>query len=51
MRYRAEGKPIVVSMGNIAASGGYYIAGWPYTPCKFTALMCIWKLLAGRQQA
>jgi len=26
LRYRAENKPLVVSMGNVAASGGYYIA-------------------------
>lgn len=26
MRFRNENKPLVVSMGNIAASGGYYIA-------------------------
>jgi len=26
MRYRDEGKPLVVSMGNIAASGAYYLA-------------------------
>ena len=25
-RFRAEGKPVVVSMGNVAASGGYYIS-------------------------
>ena len=25
-RFRAEGKPVVVSMGNIAASGGYYVS-------------------------
>jgi protease-4 len=24
--YRAEGKPLVVSMGNVAASGGYYVS-------------------------
>lgn len=27
MRYHRVGKPIVVSMGNYATSGGYYIAG------------------------
>jgi protease-4 len=26
LKYRTDGKPCVVSMGNIAASGGYYIA-------------------------
>jgi protease-4 len=26
LRYRSAGKPLVVSMGNVAASGGYYIA-------------------------
>jgi protease-4 len=26
MKYRTEGKPLVVSMGSVAASGGYYIA-------------------------
>lgn len=26
VRARAEGKPVVVSMGNLAASGGYYVA-------------------------
>jgi protease-4 len=26
MRYREENKPLVVSMGNVAASGGYYLA-------------------------
>ncbi|MDD5675425.1 MAG: signal peptide peptidase SppA [Chitinivibrionales bacterium] len=26
MRYRADNKPLVVSMGNVAASGAYYIA-------------------------
>jgi protease-4 len=26
MRYREDDKPLVVSMGNVAASGGYYIA-------------------------
>ncbi len=25
-RFRAEGKPVVVSMGNVAASGGYYVS-------------------------
>ncbi len=25
-RFKAEGKPVVVSMGNVAASGGYYVA-------------------------
>jgi len=25
-RFKAEGKPVVVSMGNVAASGGYYIS-------------------------
>jgi len=25
-RFRADGKPVVVSMGNVAASGGYYVA-------------------------
>jgi len=25
-RFKAEGKPVVVSMGNIAASGGYYVS-------------------------
>ncbi len=24
-RFRAEGKPVVISMGNVAASGGYYV--------------------------
>ncbi len=26
-RLREGGKPVVVSMGNVAASGGYYISG------------------------
>ncbi len=25
-RFRADGKPVVVSMGNVAASGGYYVS-------------------------
>jgi len=25
-RFRSEGKPVVVSMGNVAASGGYYVS-------------------------
>jgi len=25
-RFKADGKPVVVSMGNVAASGGYYVA-------------------------
>lgn len=25
-RFKAEGKPVVVSMGNVAASGGYYVS-------------------------
>ena len=26
LRVKAAGKPVVVSMGNVAASGGYYIS-------------------------
>ena len=28
-RLRQSGKPVIVSMGNYAASGGYYISGLP----------------------
>lgn len=29
VRLQQAGKPVVVSMGNLAASGGYYISGPP----------------------
>jgi len=28
VKVQQAGKPVVVSMGNLAASGGYYISGW-----------------------
>ena len=36
LKVQQAGKPVVVSMGNLAASGGYYISGYcfvnPLTP-------------------
>ncbi len=29
VKVQQAGKPVVVSMGNLAASGGYYISGQP----------------------
>lgn len=41
MCFRKEGMPIVVSMGNIAASGGYYIAGVHHR--QICCLCQLWK--------
>ena len=32
LKVQQAGKPVVVSMGNLAASGGYYISGCCFTP-------------------
>lgn len=32
LKVQQAGKPVVVSMGNLAASGGYYISGCRFTP-------------------
>ena len=34
MKVRRAGKPVVVSMGNLAASGGYYISGHHLLLCR-----------------
>lgn len=47
LKVQQAGKPVVVSMGNLAASGGYYISGCcfvflthPSAACTFCASPC-----------
>jgi ClpP class serine protease len=48
MQVKASGKPVIASMGNVAASGGYYIAGGALihiADCCFVVQTC-WPYLA-----
>ena len=50
LKVQQAGKPVVVSMGNLAASGGYYISGCcfvnPLTPpCPTHASACLHTLM------
>ena len=36
LKVQQAGKPVVVSMGNLAASGGYYISGCCFRPLTHT---------------
>ena len=43
LKYRKEGKPSVVSMGNLATSGGYHVAGQ-----QGSLLLSLWKTTSTR---